>query len=130
MHPHPSRRSWYVGGILVFALAVLGGIPTQRAHAQVGVDAAASRIAEEYGVEVLRTRAGELDGKPVWLITVMRQGGDFNSAFQVTTLAVDRMSGALVPVYRHGESGAIGTGTDVDTRSDLRPDAARSGTWR
>jgi hypothetical protein len=109
---------------------MLGGILTQQVRAQVSSDVAAKRIAQEYGVDVLRVRAGELDGTPVWLITVMTPGGNFNSAFQVTTLAVDRMTGALVPAFRQGVNGATGTGTDVGTRMDLRPDAARSGTWR
>ena len=79
---------------------MLGGISTQHAHAQVSAEAAGTGVAQEYGVDVLRVRAGDLNGTPVWLVTVMVPGGNFNSAFQVTTLAVDRMSGALVPAFR------------------------------
>ena len=40
------------------------------------------------------------DGRAVFLVTVMNPGGDFNEAFQVTTLAVDVETGKLVSGYR------------------------------
>ena len=111
---------------MVLALAA----PAAPAMAQVTEEAAAAQIRTEYGVEVLRVRAGTVDGRPVWLITVMKPGGTSNSAFQVTTLAVDQATGDLVPAYRHGRHGAEGSGDSVDTRLDLRPDNMRTGTWR
>ena len=98
--------------------------------AQVNEEAAAAQVEADYGVEVLRVRAGTVDGRPVWLVTVMNPGGTSNSAFQVTTLAVDQATGQLVPAYRHGRHGAEGAGDSVDTRLHLRPDNMRTGTWR
>lgn len=83
---------------------LLAAIPFA-ADAAVSGDAASQQIAERFGVEVLRVRPGEIDGRPVWLLTVMQSGGDRNNAFQVHTLAVDRESGELVPSFRHHADG-------------------------
>ena len=57
------------------------------------------RIAATYGVRVLKIRPDEIDGRAVYLVTVMRPGGNANDAFLVATLAVDRATGALVPTF-------------------------------
>jgi hypothetical protein len=75
------------------------------ADAAVSADSASQQISERFGVEVLRVRPGEIDGRAVWMLTVMQPGGDSNSAFQVHTLAVDRESGELVPSFRHHADG-------------------------
>lgn len=61
--------------------------------------AAADKVAKEYDVTVLRTEEGEIDGKAVVFVTVMKDGGNSNDAFQVTTLAVDPQSGELVSQF-------------------------------
>ena len=66
---------------------------------------AAKMVAQAFDVEVLRARAGQVDSRSVWLITVMNKGGDFNTAFQVNILAVDQATGKLVPAFRHRSSG-------------------------
>ena len=114
-------------GLVAAALTLAVAVPAQ---AQVSRDQAAARIASDYGVEVLRVRPGQIHGKAVWLVTVMQPGGAYNTAFQVTTLAVDQASGDLVPAFRQGPSGAVGNATPRDIRTDRRPDASRSGTWR
>ena len=128
----PCRDSWRAvsGPLAAVFLAAGVALPPVPALAQIAENEAAARVAGEYDVEVLRVHPGDVDGTPVWLVTVMNPGGDFNTAFQVTTLAVDRASGALVPAYRHGASGVSGTGSAVGGRPDLRPDAMRSGVWR
>ena len=62
-------------------------------------------MAETFDVQVLRIRAGQIGDRRVWLITVMNRGGDFNTAFQVNTLAVDQATGEMVPAFRHRSSG-------------------------
>src|SRR3546814_2665178 len=87
-------------GLLFAAVAV----PT--ALAEVSAEAAATQIGELYGVEVLKVQPGEIDGRKVWLLTVMQPAGSGNSSFQVHRLAVDRANGALVPSFRsHTEIG-------------------------
>jgi hypothetical protein len=63
------------------------------------------RIAKEYGVKVLKVVKGEEDGKPVLFVTVMNDGGNYNDAFQVNTLAVDPATGDLIPQYRTTPTG-------------------------
>jgi len=123
-----SRSPWPRAAALAIALGCGGwAVP---AAAQVSADKAAQDVARTYGVEVLRVRPGEVGIRAVWFVTVMNSGGNFNEAFQVTTLAVDRASGELLPAFRHGLSGSTGNAEAVDMRGDRRPDAARSGTWR
>lgn len=100
------------------------------AQAQIGRDQAAAQIAKDYGVEVLRVRPGEIGGKPVWLVTVMRPGGNFNAAFQVVTLAVEQATGDLVQNYSQVERGSLSSSGPPASRLDQNPGALRSRTWR
>ena len=69
------------------------------------IDAAAARIAEVYGVEVLRVQEVTVDGRAAYAITVMNPGGNSNAAFQVNTLLADAATGNLLPVFRHRPAG-------------------------
>lgn len=118
-----------VAGLCLAAAVLLGGLSP--ALAEVGRDEAAQDIAERYGVEVLKVREGEVDGVPAWLVTVMFPGGNFNSAFQVQTLAVDKQSGDLIPAFRHGTSGYQLPGRfSGSPRSDSDPTQMNRGIWR
>ncbi len=94
---------------LLSFLLLLGLVAAARPAAAITGEEAAAIIEADYGVKALRVRAGTIDGVAVWLVTVMKPGRDSNDAFQVTTLAVDQATGALVPVFRHGVHGP-GTG--------------------
>jgi len=100
------------------------------AVAQVSDQEAKRQVEESYDVEVLRVREGEIDGRGVWLVTVMLPPGDFNSAFMVSSLAIDRETGDLVPSFRHRESGYDLPGGLRGDKGGLRPDAVRSRAWR
>ena len=100
------------------------------AVAQVSDQEAKRQVEESYDVEVLRVREGEIDGRGVWLVTVMLPPGDFNSAFMVSSLAIDRETGDLVPSFRHRESGYDLPGGLRGDKDGLRPDAVRSRAWR
>ncbi|GAB4393874.1 MAG: hypothetical protein Tsb0032_14890 [Kiloniellaceae bacterium] len=85
--------------------ALMAAPAISSAQAAVSEEAAARKVAEDYGVQVLKTRAATLDGREVWILTVMQPGGNRNSAFQVHTLAVDQETGELIPSFQHGASG-------------------------
>lgn len=72
----------------------------------------ADRIAETYGVTVLKTVEAEADGKRVLYLTVMNEGGNSNAAFAVTTLEVDPATGDLVSQYRTTPTGQVDGGPD------------------
>ncbi len=113
------------------ATALLAGfVFSGNALAQVTDLEAKRQVEEAYEVEVLGVREGEIDGRAVWLVTVMMPPGDFNSAFMVSSLAIDRETGDLVPSFRHRASGYNLPGGLRSDKVGLRPDAVRSRTWR
>jgi hypothetical protein len=113
------------------AAALLAGfVFSGNAVAQVTNQEAKRQIEDSYDVEVLRVREGEIDGRGVWLVTVMLPAGNFNTAFMVSNLAIDRQTGDLVPSFRHRASGYDLPGGRRNDKVGLRPDAARSRTWR
>lgn len=113
-----SPRLWVAVALSV--LLVAAAVPAPRpAWAEVDEKAAAELIESAYNVEVLKVRGGMLYGAPVWFVTVMKPGADSNDAFQVTTLAVDKLSGNLVSSFRHGPSGLVlSPGANSGTRSN------------
>ena len=103
--PRPFRKD-LLGLAAASLLLALAGMPAAPpAWAAVSSEAASKQIAERYDVQVLKVRPGEIDGREVWLVTVMMLGGHSNGAFQVHVLAVDQNSGALVPSFRHSADG-------------------------
>jgi len=94
--------------VLAVGLMVAGG-PVS-AQTLLSESAVRAQIAADWGVRVLRVVADEQDGVPVFLVRVMNPGGNYNEAFQVNTLVVDRRTGKLVPQFRHGPSGVRGAG--------------------
>ena len=111
--------------LLAGLAAITVNLPLPPAHAAEGMDkaAVAKRVENAYGVKVLRIEEADHNGTPIYLVTVMNPAGDFNSAFQVTTLAVDRASGDLVSQYRTSPTGQIHSGATTRT-----PTADGSGT--
>lgn len=91
---------------LAAAVAVSLGCLAQPAAAIDG-EAAGKLVAERFGVQVLKVREGTLDGRPVWLVTTMNPGGDSNSAFVVSTVAVDAESGEPVRAVQPIETGSL-----------------------
>ncbi len=89
------------------------------------------KLAQQYGVKVLRVVPGEFDGKKVFKVTVMGAPGDSNNAFEVATLAVDPDTGALILAFRHTKSGYELSGaeaTNTNRNSWGVPESGR--TWR
>ncbi len=120
-----------VRAALAIAMAAVFLAMPMPVAAEISSEEAARMVAEQYSVKVLRVRAAVIDNTPVWLVTVMKAGGNTNDAFQVTTLAVDQESGKLVPSFRHGASGyRYPDGQVRRTRVEQRPEAMRSGVWR
>ncbi len=120
---------------LALAVAILGAVSLALPGpaAALSQEEAERKVAEDFGVEVLAklTRAGEIEGRAVWFLTVMNPGGTFNDAFQVNTLAVDQETGELVPAFRHRASGYDLPGaTSLDDQTDVRPDMSGSRPWR
>lgn len=122
-----KTRVLFAAALFFLAGAVLTPHP---AAAVVTADEASARIAAEFKVDVLRVKSDQIEGAAVWLITVMTPGGDSNDAFQINVLAVDKITGDLVPAFRHSVNGVKPDGGAASSRSDVNPDVLRSRTWR
>ena len=108
----PGRRLWMLVGVAL----LIGQASAATAQSELTSAAVAKQVADRFGVEVLRIVESEMDGRPVFLVTVMAPGGDYDGAFQVTRLMVDRATGALVSQFRHRAAGYDlpgGAGIDV-----------------
>jgi len=121
---------------LAALLAALGSVAILAATAPGAAAAvtkaeATKRVESEFRVKVLRVEPGEVDGRPVWLVTAMQEGGNSNGAFQVSTQAIDQETGELVPGFL---GGARGTSEPVaageTSQAERQPDVLRSRTWR
>ncbi len=88
------------GGLLGAMLAM-----PPPAVAAMSANQVSAKVTKAFGVKVLRVRPGKVDGRKVFLVTIMNPGGDFNEAFQVNTLVVDAETGNLLPGFRHRASG-------------------------
>ena len=119
------------GLTLLSLVLLLGLVAAARPAVAISGEEAAAKIEADYGVKALRVRPGTIDGIEVWLVTVMKPGRDSNDAFQVTTLAVDQATGALVPAYRHGVHGPARLPDAFGRQIEQRPDVLRTGKpWR
>lgn len=116
--------------LLMLAVSMLS-LPLA-AHAQSLLSETDARqvIEERYGVEVLRIEKAENDGLPVFIMRVMNAAGDFNEAFQVNVLVMNRRNGELVPQFHHGASGATYPGDGPREVTDDSGPALRKGTFR
>ncbi len=115
----PGRRLWMLVGVAL----LIGQASAATAQSELTSAAVAKQVADRFGVEVLRIVESEMDGRPVFLVTVMAPGGDYDGAFQVTRLMVDRATGALVSQFRHRAAGYDlpgGAGIDVGAGADGR----------
>ncbi|MDE2166752.1 MAG: PepSY domain-containing protein [Alphaproteobacteria bacterium] len=83
--------------------------PAAGSVATFGNDQVAQRLAralaERFHVQVLSTTATRMNGEPVYRVTVMNPGGNFNDAFAVHVLVVDAKTDKLVPLFRNMTSG-------------------------
>ncbi len=110
------------------AAVLLVGAPVQ---AQMTAEEITAAVAGTFGVEVLRVTAADDEGRAVYHVTFMSPGGDFNGAFQVTTIAVDAATGTVISQFRHLASGYRLSGAPSLDGDISRPDAPTHGVvWR
>lgn len=101
------------------------------AWAQVSEGDVRAQIEALYPVQVLKLEEAEVDGEAAYLLTVMNEGGDFNEAFQVNTLAVRQSDGTLISSFRHGASGYdVPPTLSGSPSSEIHPGQMRNGPWR
>lgn len=90
---------------VVSAVVLFGGSFPSRAQSAMDPAQVTARIEAAYPVKVLTVREIEDNGRPAYAVVVMNEGGDFNEAFQVNTIVVDRETGKPISQFRQGVSG-------------------------
>src|SRR5438132_11701707 len=79
--PRPMTRVQRGARLTIAASLAIAGFAGNSALA-VSPEAVASAVAQRFGVTVLRVMPIERDGKPLYSVVVMNQGGNFNEAFK------------------------------------------------
>ena len=87
-------------------------------------------IEKSYDVRVLKIYADKENGKSVFRVKVMYNGGDWNTAFQVNTIVIDAETGERVPQFKHQSSGRSLPGNYDSKPNRQSPDALRRHIWR
>ena len=87
-------------------------------------------IEKSYDVRVLKIYADKENGKSVFRVKVMYNGGDWNTAFQVNTIVIDVKTGERVVQFKHQSSGRSLPGNYDSKPNRQSPDALRRHIWR
>ena len=83
-----------------------------------------------YDVRVLKINPDKKDGKDVFIVKVMYNGGNWNTAFQVNTIVINANTGKRVSQFRHQSSGRSLSGNYDAMPNRQPPDALRRHIWR
>jgi uncharacterized membrane protein YkoI len=114
-----------VVAVLALTLGMTSSVWAAMSAAQVK-----SAIEAEYDARVLKIDPGKDNGRDVFIVKVMYNGGDYNTAFQVNILVIDAETGKPVSQFRHGASGRSLPGA-YDNEPNRQPeDALRGHIWR
>ena len=90
----------------------------------------AAATEKSYDVRVLKIYADKENGKSVFRVKVMYNGGDWNTAFQVNTIVIDAETGKRVVQFKHQSSGRSLPGNYDSMPNRQPPDALRRHIWR
>ena len=90
----------------------------------------AAAAEKSYDVRVLKIYADKENGKSVFRVKVMYNGGDWNTAFQVNTIVIDAKTGERVAQFKHQSSGRSLPGNYDSMPNRQPPDALRRHIWR
>lgn len=116
------------GAFLALALLV-AGLP--QPAAAIEREELRRQVAEAFNAEVLKIRKGQVDGQAVWIVTLMREGGNHNAAFKVDTIAVDAETGE--PLLGRDVADPRPAESLDSTRTkmmEMRPEVLRDRPWR
>ena len=114
--------------IILAGFALLAFVQSVEAAMTKGQVKAATE--KTYDVRVLKINPDKKDGKDVFIVKVMYNGGNWNTAFQVNTIVIDANTGKRVSQFRHQSSGRSLSGNYDAMPNRQPPDALRRHIWR
>ncbi len=119
----PGFPRWRVAAVaLVTSVLCAGAASPALAQQLMSQDAATKAVEQAYDVQVIRIEAGSKDGSRFFTVRVINLAGDFNEAFMVSELVIDRRTGKLIPQFRQGQNGVESSGPGRrDVRGDIGP---------
>jgi hypothetical protein len=116
--------------VAAVAACLLGPLTAAAAGADLDRDTLEKRVAEAFDARVLKVREGTLDGRTVWFVTMMREGGNDNAAFKVDTLAFDPETGAPLRSQMPNHAGSETMPRAKTSIMERRPEVLRDRPWR
>ncbi len=117
---------------IVATIALAAGLFAPQASAAMSQDEVRSALESQYPVKVLKITEDTENDKPVYRVTMMFEGGNFNSAFQVNTIVVDAETGKPLIQYENNLGArrqAAGART-FETNRNESGSALRGHVWR
>ena len=122
----PNLTSGAVVILAVFALFAF----VQSVEAAMTKGQVKAATEKTYDVRVLKINPDKKDGKDVFIVKVMYNGGNWNTAFQVNTIVIDANTGKRVSQFTHQSSGRSLSGSYDAMPNRQPPDALRRHIWR
>jgi len=121
-----TRKYLYV---VLFSVLFVGALPGLSLAAMTQAEVRAT-VEKDYDVKVLKITPGSDANRPVFIVKIMFNGGNFNTAFQINTIVIDAETGRRISQFRHGSSGRTLPGTFDSVPNRQRTDALRGNIWR
>ncbi|MEE2745634.1 MAG: hypothetical protein VX617_02010 [Pseudomonadota bacterium] len=87
-------------------------------------------VENKYDVKVLDITLGESNGVAAFIVKVMYNGGNWNTAFQVNTIVIDTETGKRIRQFGHNPSGRTLAKNRDAVPNRQTPNALRGHIWR
>lgn len=100
----------------LYSLAVLASTVAPL-RAEMNAEEVTRRLQDAYGILVLKVQEIADRGGAAFAVTMMNPPGDFNEAYQVNTVVVDRQTGALIPQTRESINGGVDPAPAISRRT-------------
>ena len=88
---------------IVATVVLAAGLFAPQASAAMSREDVRSAIEDQFPVKVLKITEDTVSDKPVYRVTMMFEGGDYNTAFQVNTIVVDAETGKPLIQFQNNQ---------------------------
>ena len=115
-----------LAAVAIFPFVLAGPSAAALSEAQIR-----AMVEQAYDAKVLKIYIGKDEGRNVYFVRVMYNGGNYNTAFQINTLVIDANTGKRISQFRHRSSGRSLSGSYDSRPNRQSPSSLRRGhIWR